>query len=76
MLPCHVQVHALDRNAFFGLSDNSNGANGLTYYLYPPPAYNSVDAESESWSAVQPLLSCSPDTFLLQLCTYLLQFWS
>ncbi|DBA75926.1 TPA: hypothetical protein ACH3X2_008985 [Trebouxia sp. C0005] len=38
-------VHSINRDAFFGVSSNSNGANGLSYYLYPPPAYNSVEAE-------------------------------
>ena len=42
-----MQVHSIPRDAFFGMSDNSNSADGLSYYLYPPPAYNSVEAAGE-----------------------------
>ncbi|KAL0056069.1 hypothetical protein WJX82_007413 [Trebouxia sp. C0006] len=38
-------IQSISRDAFFGVSSNSNEANGLSYYLYPPPAYNSVEAE-------------------------------
>lgn len=37
-------VHSIDRDAFFGMADNSDGRGGLRYYQYGPPAYNSVDA--------------------------------
>jgi len=49
------------------VSNNSNGANGLSYYLYPPPAYNSVEAEGD------PQTGSTLSTGSIMPCTFCLQ---
>ena len=39
-----LQVFHISPEAFYGVSDNSNGNTALSYYHYPPPALNSVGA--------------------------------
>ena len=39
-----LQVFHISPEAFYGVSDNSNGNTALSYYFYPPPALNSVGA--------------------------------
>ena len=57
---CHVlQVQYISPNVFYGVSDNSNGKDGLTYFLYPPPALNSVGA-NDSGSETYLMLLVSP----------------
>ncbi len=62
-----LQVHSISKDAFFGVSSNSNGANGLTYYLYPPPVYNSVEAEGEPQTGCTFRASSCPAHFAIKI---------
>ena len=62
-----MQVHSIDRNAFFGLADNSNGRGGLRYYQYGPPAYDSVDANDTGTVILFSLLCIQSSKCCLQV---------